>query len=295
MKQSSTLVFFGSGPVAAATLHGLHDAGFIFEAIITKPRIPGFRGDVPVLALAEALSIPVFTPSKKAELSDIFANHNFSSPVGLVVDFGIIISQSVIDSFSKGIINSHFSLLPEWRGADPITFALLSGQQMTGVSLMLINSKMDEGELIDQASYQISTDETIKTLTQQLIDLSNKLLIKDIPRYLAGGLQPYPQPDKPPTYSRKLTKADGLIDWQKPAESLEREVRAYQGWPKSYTTLFGHQIIITKARVAANEHDGKLTAACNPGWLEILELVAPSGRTMSGEAFLRGYSHSPSK
>jgi len=289
MKLSSTIIFFGSGPVAASTLRALHAAGFVFEAIITKPRAEGFRGDVPVIALAESWQTPYLTPKNKAELSELFAKQRFTSPLGLVVDYGIIINQDVIDAFTKGILNSHFSLLPEWRGADPITFALLSGQPTTGVSLMLINSKMDEGPLLDQQPYTIPENATIGSLTQALIELSNTLLIADIPQYLSGKLKPHPQSTAQPTFSRKITKEDGSIDWHKPAVTIEREVRAYQGWPKSYTSLFGHQVIVTRARVARTQEDGALVVACQPGYLEILELIAPSGRKMSGDAFLRGY------
>src|SRR6266567_5455079 len=150
MKKSPTIVFFGSGPVAAATLEGLLAAGLQFEAIITKPRAPGHHGDVPVLELAQKQGLPFFTPQRKDELTELFRNHSFASPIGLVVDYGIIIAKEVIDAFPKGIVNSHFSLLPEWRGADPITFSVLSGQRKTGVSLMLINEKLDEGMLLAQ-------------------------------------------------------------------------------------------------------------------------------------------------
>jgi methionyl-tRNA formyltransferase len=289
MKSSETLVFFGSGPVAAKTLLNLHGAGFVFEAIITKPRAPGFRGEVPVIELAQTWQIPYFTPANKAELSELFASHHFASPLGLVVDYGLIINKDVIDAFLKGIVNSHFSLLPEWRGADPITFAILSGQQETGVSIMLIVEKLDEGPLLTQGNYTIPPDITIQQLTHDLVELSNTLLRRTLPAYLSGKLRPHPQPDKPATYSRKIKKEDGLLDWHKPAKVLEREVRAFLGWPKSYTTLFGHQVIVIKARVTANAQDGALVMTCQPGWLEIQELIGPSGRTMSGADFLRGY------
>ncbi len=290
MKPSANLVFFGSGPVAAATLRALYQANFSIEAIITKPRAGGFRGSVPVIDLAQTWDAPLFTPQNKQELTQLFAQQHFSSPVGLVVDYGIIITQSVIDTFQKGILNSHFSLLPQWRGADPITFALLSGQQKTGVSIMIINSKLDEGLLIDQQTYEIPADATIDQLTEALVELSNSMLIKDVPMYVAGQRTSYPQPDQPVTYSRKIKKEDGTLDWSKTAPQLEREVRAYKGWPKSRSQLFGKDIVVTKARVAHNELDGTLVMPCgSQTWLEIIELIAPSGRTMNGAAFLRGY------
>lgn len=290
MIPSPKIVFFGSGPVASATLEGLLPH-FSVEAIITKPRAEGHRGSVPVLALAEARQIPVFTPRNKNELTELFANTSFTASVGLVVDYGIIISQSVIDHFERGIVNSHFSLLPEWRGADPITFSILAGRPETaGVSLMVINDKLDEGELIAQKPFDLPPTITTPDLTNELVALSNSMLIEYLPKYIAGDINTYPQPDKTPTYSRKLVKEDSILDIKKPADQLEREVRAFAGWPKSKVDLFGHTVVVKKARVAHNAHDGDLVLHCaNNTYLEILELTAPSGRTVSGSDFLRGY------
>ena len=149
------LVFFGSGPVGRATLENLIDNGVEIEAIVTKPWPKGHKSSMPVLEFAEEHNVKVFTPSTKAELSKLFAKQRFTSKVGLVVDYGLIISKDVIDSFPLGILNSHFSLLPKLRGADPITFAILGGETETGVSLMLINEKMDEGQLLAQEKLQI--------------------------------------------------------------------------------------------------------------------------------------------
>lgn len=290
MKPSPKIVFFGSGPVASATLKGLLPH-FDIEAIITKPRAEGHRGSVPVLELAEQKQIPVFTPRNKAELTDIFNNAHFTATTGLVVDYGIIISRSVIDSFARGIVNSHFSLLPEWRGADPITFSILSGRpEAAGVSLMVINEQLDEGELIAQEPFALPSTITTPELTDELVRLSNRMLIDFLPKYIAGDIETYPQPDKPASYSRKLSKEDSIIDIKKPAEQLEREIRAFAGWPKSKLDLFGHTVVIKKARVANSASDGRLVIPCgNDTFLEIQELTAPSGRTITGADFLRGY------
>ncbi len=290
MKALPKIVFFGSGPVATATLNGLLPH-FDIEAIITKPRANGHRGDVPVLELAKERNIPVFTPTNKKELTELFETAALTSKVGLVVDYGIIISRAVIDYFPKGIVNSHFSLLPHWRGADPITFSILGGQPHTaGVSIMLINEKLDEGELLTQEPFAISPTITTPTLTDVLVQLSNTLLIDMLPKYIAGSVTPYPQPTTPPSFSRKLTKKDGVLDTKKPAHALALEVRAFAGWPKSRLTLFDNDIIVKTARVAANLTDGALVIACgNNTFLEILTLTAPSGKTMTGADFLRGY------
>src|SRR5262249_45964550 len=155
--------------------------------------------------------------------------------------FGIIVSQKTIDYFPLGIINSHFSLLPQWRGADPITFSILSGQKQTGVSLMLLVAAMDEGPLLSQGVYDIEPDETTPSLTDSLIKLSHALLVDALPRYAAGDITARSQEvvaqmmgiPTEPSYSRKLTKEDGIIDWKKPAEQIEREIRAFADWPKS--------------------------------------------------------------
>src|SRR5690349_4191168 len=134
-KISEPITFFGSGPVAAESLRLLAQS-FTIEAVITKPRPAHHKGSVPVLELAEKLQIPVRTASTKSELDALFDSRPVKSRVAILIDFGIIVSQQVIDYFEYGIINSHFSLLPEWRGADPITFSILSGQPRTGISLM---------------------------------------------------------------------------------------------------------------------------------------------------------------
>ena len=290
MSKLPKIVFFGSGPVATATLQGILPH-FAIEAIITKPRPDGHRGSVPVLEFAEANKLPVFTPRNKAELTELFATATFTAPVGLVVDYGIIISRSVIDYFKLGIVNSHFSLLPEWRGADPITFSILSGRPETaGVSIMIINEKLDEGDLLAHEPFTLPPHITTPELTDKLVALSNRMLIETLPKYIAGSITTYPQPATEPTYSRKLTKEDSILDVTKPADQLEREVRAFAGWPKSKMTLFGHQIVVKKARVASGQQDGELVVPCgNNTFLEILELTAPSGRTMRGADFLRGY------
>ena len=291
MKKSKKLVFFGSGPVAAASLR-LLTQDFTIEAVVTKPRAPGHRGEVPVLAAAQELGLPVFTAANRQELDQLFDTNPVSSQLAILIDFGIIVSQKVINYFPLGIINSHFSLLPQWRGADPITFAVLSGQPKTGVSLMLLVEAMDEGPLLAYGEYEMAPDITTPKLTDELIKLSHALLKKTVPKYIAGELQLVAQTTtkQPVSYSRKLVKADGIVDWSKSAEEIERQVRAYLDWPKSQARIFNNDVIITNVRVAESQNDGDLVMQTSDGWLEIQQLIAPSGKTISGADFLRGYS-----
>lgn len=304
----ATLVFFGSGPVAAKSLELLAE-NFAIEAVVTKPQPPHHKEPFPVLVMAEQLGLRVFTPDGKAALSELIATKPFQSTLGVVIDYGFIINQDVIDSFPLGIVNSHFSLLPQWRGADPITFSILSGQKQTGVSLMLIVAAMDEGPLLAQATYDMPEGITTPELTNDLIELSNEALKEILPIYMEGDAKPAPQAevtmatDPTPSYSRKLTKDDGILDWSKPAVQLEREVRAYLGWPGSRATIAGKDVVITKAHVLESKietqklkvgeafvHEKQLWIVTADGIL-VVDSIKPAGKSeMPATAFLAGYS-----
>ncbi len=297
-----SVVFFGTGPVAAKSLESLL-SDFEVKAVITKPQPTHHKEEFPVTTLAHSNKLPVYEISNKAELSELFKTQNFNSKVGLVIDFGIIINKDVLDYFPLGIVNSHFSLLPQWRGPDPITFSLLSGQEVTGVSIMLISEKMDEGMLIAQEEYKISETINIEELTSDLIDLSIKLLSESLPKYIESKIWPYAQDLKSkPTYSTFLKKSDGLIDLTKPAETLEREVRAYLGWPGSKTTLKLKdrkelEIIVTEAEVTPSPSgegwgegfNNPLTLKTSKDYLKITKLKLPGKQEMTAKDFLNGY------
>ena len=236
-KTSEKIVFFGSGPVAAKSLE-LLASNFDIEAVITKPAKSRASDPVPVIDLANKIGLKMFLPPNKVELDQLMATRPVSSRIAVLIDYGIIVSQKVIDYFPLGIVNSHFSLLPKWRGADPITFSILSGDDETGVSLMLLSEGMDEGLLLKQSSIKILKDDTSFSLTAKLINLSNDLLGEVLPLYISSEIKPYPQPeDIKITYSRKLIKQDGEIDWNKAAQQIENEIRGYIEWPKSHTKI----------------------------------------------------------
>jgi len=292
-----SVVFFGSGPVASKSLLRLI-SDFTVEAIITKPATKAeMQATVP--------GAPVHTATNKVELEALITEHHFKSKVAILVDYGIIVSKSVIGSFPMGIINSHFSLLPQWRGADPITFTILSGQRETGVSLMLLTEGLDEGPLLAQSVVMVSETATTPQLTDQLIDISDALLKTIVPAYLDNTCRPVNQlaatiaPLATPTYSRKLTKDDGIIDWTKPAVQIEREIRAYISWPKSRTILAGKEVIVTAAQTditpaeagKAVVHDKRLLVGTGEGSLEILRLKPAGKAEMNTAAFLAGHKH----
>lgn len=294
---SDSVVFFGSGPVAAKALSLLAQHTTI-EAVITKPQPEHHKEIFPVIATARELGITnVLTVSNKHELADLIANHPLRSRAGVVIDFGIIISQDVIDSFELGIVNSHFSLLPKWRGADPITFSILKGDTETGVTLMLIVEKLDEGPILAQQALPLSSDITTPTLTDQLIQLSDAMLQTTLPLYFESQVQPREQPSEGATYSTKLVKEDSAINWQKPAIEIERQIRAFIEWPKTRTTIDGRDVVITAAHTIEGDgtpgviwlQDRQLGMYTGEGILVIDKLIPAGKKEMSGSDFLLGY------
>lgn len=295
-KISETIVFFGSGPVAAASLARLAE-DFNIEAVITKPKPPHHKGNFPVIDVAEHFKLPIQFVSNKADLSKLFKTTTFSSPLGIVIDFGIIIPSQIIKSFPKGIVNSHFSLLPRWRGADPISFAILSGDQQSGVSLMQVVEALDEGPLIAQSALNLSDSVTTPALTDELIDLSHTMLVQILPYYLQGSIAPQPQGSNAATYSRKLTKQDSELVFSKTADELEREVRAYLEWPRSRTKIGNTPVVVTKAHVVSGKgrpgelwrQDKSIGFYTNKDIFVIDSLIPAGKKKMSAEAFLAGY------
>lgn len=293
---SKTIIFFGSGPVAAKSLDLLsHD--FEIEAVITKPQPAHHKQLFPVIKLAQELKLQTLTAATSRELSNLFSAHKLKSEIGIIIDHGIIINHDVIKRFPRGIINSHFSLLPRWRGADPISFSILNGDPETGVSLMIIADRLDEGELIAQRSLPIDLTTTTPSLTQQLISLSHELLVETIPLYSEGKIHPYPQSNETPSYSHKLSKSDGIIDWNNQAVQIERQIRAYLGWPRSQTRLNDIEVTVTSAHVVPGSgkpgtikiENQQLGVCCGQDLLIIDRLIPSGKREMAAGAFLQGY------
>lgn len=298
----ATFVFMGNGPVASQSLRGLVDSFGIeaVEAVITKTRPAHHKDPAPVEELAKELSLPLWFASTKSELDDIVVKNAPKSQFGIVIDYGVVISGKTIAKFPKGIINSHFSLLPEWRGADPITYSLLSGQSKTGVSLMLIDEGLDTGPLLAHADYDLNGTETSQELTGLLVELNNRSLEHIIPLWLSGKTWATEQTDLTATYSRKLTKQDGALVFTKTAAELEREVRAFSGWPKSRTTIGSIDCVITAAKTNTTRlnpgtisitESKTLLIGARIGSLEIIELQPAGKNKMPAAAFINGYGH----
>jgi methionyl-tRNA formyltransferase len=292
MKTSKKLVFFGTENFSLPSLRALIAANYNIAAVVTKPDAPAGRGrqmaSPSVKKMAEGGGIKVLQPEKLREVTEDL--NSTGATHGVLVAYGKILPQAVIDMFPGGIINVHPSLLPKYRGPSPIESAILNGDTKTGVSLMKLTAEMDAGPVFAQKEVAISPDTDRLRLTSELSELGAKYLLSKLPGILSGQTPPLPQDDSKATYTKLLRKSDGLIDWRgETAEQIERKVRAYLGFPKTTAKIHGHTVIVSKGRVVNSASEGSLVLPAKDGFFEVLVLIAPSGRTMSGADFSRGY------
>ncbi|MBA3678850.1 hypothetical protein H0W80_01475 [Candidatus Saccharibacteria bacterium] len=298
---SLSLVFFGTGQTSLDALIALSNE-FTIESVITKPDTKTSSGKVQPTLVAQWAhdnSVPYYKPKDKAELSTLVAQKKFSSPVGVVLDYGIIIPEDVIDYFEYEIINSHFSLLPQYRGADPIRAAILGGDKTTGVTIMQIVPELDAGAILSWNEYTIPPSITEPDLRVALSEINCAILPETLKLYLAQELTPIAQDVSAITHSKKVKKENGLLDPSETAVNLERQVRAYITWPKSYIVAQNTQIVITQALVSSEKMpQGKLSVSnkklyfgCKNGSLEIFELQPASKKSMDAQGFINGYKN----
>lgn len=289
---SKTIVFFGTDEFSAASLRELIAKGFTIGAVVTKPDSRKGRGRElakPIVKeIAEANNIPVWQPLDVRAIAEHVEKLN--NPIGVLVSYGKIIPQSIIDLFSPGIINVHPSLLPLYRGPSPIESAILHGDTETGVTIMQLSAGMDAGPIYSQITVPLIDVETAPDLEIQLGELGAQELGLILPAIMNGTIQPTPQDDDIATYCKLLSKDESMLDTAKlSAEQAERHVRAYLAFPKTKTTIAGHTIVITKAHVS-NAALTPLDIECVDGrFLSIEELIGPSGKAMNAQGFINGY------
>lgn len=291
---SAKIIFFGTEDFSLTALTGLLEAGHNVVAVVTKPDSKKGRGQQltapQVKILATRHNIPVWQPAK---LNDIIPDiRAFGSDVtGVLVSYGKIIPQSVIDLFTPGIINVHPSLLPRYRGPSPIESAIKNGDAVTGISIMQLTAQMDAGPIYTTKKHPLQGTETRPELYHALADVGTNTLLEALPAIVDGSLTATPQDESAATYSQLLQKSDATLDLSRlTAIAAERQIRAHIGFPKSKITVFEQSIVVTSAHVA-HQQKTPLDILCQDGtYLCVDELIAPSGRRMSGEAFLRGYN-----
>ena len=256
MSTPSRFAYFGTPTVASETLATLIEHGFTPAVVVTSPDAPRGRGLVltpsPVKTLALTQSLPVLTPEKldAAAMAAIAAH---GADYGICVAYGKLFPEELINTFPKGVINVHYSLLPKYRGATPLESALLAGESETGVTIQKMVKEMDAGDIIAQESTVIAPDETAKELRPRLISMGAKLLAASLPGYLAGDIAPVPQDASLATRAHKLKKEDGLLDLDAPAQDNWNKYRAYADSIGTYFFENGKRMKITNAEFAKGE------------------------------------------
>lgn len=293
------LIFFGTSDFSAPALEALIKAGFNLVAVITKPDMPAGRGqkiiEPAVKKIAKKHAIKTFQPLKFKDIREELAA--LKPDAGVVVAYGKIIPQSVIDLFPKGLINTHASLLPKYRGPAPIEAAIKAGDKESGITLMQIDAGMDTGPAYVMETINIENSNRLD-LYQQLSQLGADMLVKHLPDILSSNLKPKSQDHDQATVVSMISKADAPIDWLKPAEEIERVVRAHLGWPGSTAEIAGVDVVITEAHVsegngeagqAFKTEDNQLGVYCGRGAL-LIDKLKPAGKPeMTGRAFLAGH------
>jgi methionyl-tRNA formyltransferase len=296
-------VFLGTPAFAVPSLEAVdrsRDRGALeLVAVVTQPDRAGDRGQLTVPAVkarALALGVPVLQPSRidEAAMTEITSLR----PELLVwAAYGNRIPGALLTSVRGRAVNVHASLLPRWRGAAPISHAILAGDRETGVTLMEGTAALDEGPILAQETTPIGEAESAGDLTRRLALLGAALLERELPRYIAGDLEGTPQDGSRATLAPKIGSRDGELDFARPADELARRVRAFTPEPGAWTTFRGDRLLVGGASVSGGTpkehgvleiHDGHPEVAAGAGWLR-LELVRPAGkRTMTGEDWARG-------
>lgn len=304
------VVFFGTPELSVPFLEVLKkDPEIDVSLVVTQPDKPSGRtqecAPSPVKQAAAKLHIEIFQPVTLR--SDEAVQKLHANPVDLfvVVAYGKIIPESVLEIPTRGCVNVHPSLLPTYRGPSPLAAPIANGDRQTGVSIMLLNKGMDTGPILATKTISVESRETLETLTRKVMQVGPAFLLETLKKYIAGNLSPQAQDDQKVTYTKLLTREDGRINWHASAKKIDRLIRAYEPWPGTWTIWSRSGKPLRLKILSAHPSDEKgagtpgtvtitsrrLLMTCGGGSsLEISMLQPEGGQPMSAEIFLRGYS-----
>lgn len=294
------IAFFGTQDFAATILQGLLDSDFVsVEMVFTQPDRKIGRKQIveesPVKKLAKKYNLKIEQPESLKNYQYPISNIQ----LGIVAQYGLIIPKTIIESFPKGMINVHGSLLPKYRGASPIQAALVNGEKETGVTIMLMDEKMDHGPILSQEKIDVTEDDTFTTLSQKMAAIGAKLLINTLPAYINSKIKPQEQAHEQATFTKLLSKDDGKIDFNKTANEIYNLYRGFTPWPGIWTTWNGKRLKLLKiSKSDKNFPAGQVVVenknifiGCGNGSIEVLELQLEGKSVMDAKTFLNGYKN----
>jgi methionyl-tRNA formyltransferase len=294
------IVFFGTPRFAVPSLRACQVVGTV-AAVVTQPDRPSGRGQrlhpSPVKEEALAGGIPVLQPPR-LKGTDFAARVSALEPeVAVVTAYGRILPPDVLAAPRRGCLNVHASLLPRWRGAAPIPWAIAAGDSETGVCLMQMEEGLDTGPVLAVRRVPIFSTDSAESLQERLAELGGVMLGEELPAFFRGTLSPHPQPEEGVTLARLITKEDGRLDWTRPAAELERRIRAFTPWPGGWMAFDGQVLKVWRAEVVEGTGPpgtvlvarGTLEVACGGGALRLLELQPEGKRRMTAAEFLSGH------
>ncbi|WP_425080175.1 methionyl-tRNA formyltransferase [Ruegeria denitrificans] len=291
------VVFMGTPDFSVPVLDALVEAGHEIAAVYCQPPRPAGRGKkdrpTPVHARAQALGLDVRHPTslKPAEEQDSFAALN--ADVAVVVAYGLILPQPILDAPTHGCLNIHASLLPRWRGAAPIHRAIMAGDAQTGICIMQMEAGLDTGPVLLRQATDIGPEETTADLHDRLSEMGAALIVEALAKL--PGLTPEPQPEDGVTYAAKIDKSEARVDWSRPAVEVDRQIRGLSPFPGAWTEIDGNRIKLLASRLAEGQGapgevlNDDLYVACGQGAIELLRLQRAGKGAQDRETFLRGW------
>ena len=314
------IVFLGSGEFALPSLERLHALSDTYRLVrvITRPDRPAGRGKrltpTPIRRRAMELGIPCDAPPPVNDAEYLAELEGLGAELYIVADYGELLGKAIRALPAIGMFNLHGSLLPRFRGAAPVAYAILAGDEETGVTLFRVERRLDSGTMVDHAAVKIEQTETAGELEERLAHLAVELLERNLPRFADGSFTEEPQDESGVTLAPKLEKNEARIDWQRSAQEVVAAVRAYNPWPGAFTALHrsgaaaeavGERTTIWKAAVSSEEPQpprepgaiiaakNRLSVQCGQGVVEVVALQRPGKATMAAAAYLNGMRLDP--
>ena len=290
------IVFMGTPDFSVEVLQALHGAGHEIVAVYSQPPRRAGRGKKarpsPVQKCAEGLGLEVFTPLNFKDESDRAAFAAHRADVAVVVAYGLILPQAVLDMPAKGCLNIHASLLPRWRGAAPIQRSIMAGDVETGVCIMQMEAGLDTGPVIECRATNISAEDTAESLHDRLTEIGAGLIVEVL---ATQRFSAKPQPEAGVTYAAKIDKSEAKVDWSQPAEGVDRLIRGLSPFPGAWCEMRGERVkllgsIVTEGKgEAGGALDDDFTIACGSGAVRLTRLQRAGKGPMAADAFKRGF------